>query len=532
MSALWYGMVISLAGRLRHKQAAVPIGELLAGLELHYHALGGALSRRVVGDSRFAWHDPEQVHLPRRIDRYGSPELNRELYYWQAAFLALDHPLEREPGMPAGVRHLMRGAATSARVIEKFPALAERYRRLCAAELAHRESALPRWDEPAKHPARVLEAWIRVALRTGTPPEMEWAHDAAYLPFLPVPLWGHKSAIRGPRWSAFKRSRRRREEGRERPLGRPRFDPARRPERSGGAAARGRWLYPEWAFARGEYRADWCAVSERLPAGTSAAAFGASSAARAERTRRQFEALRQQPVWERRRDSGEELDLDACVESAADARGCGHRSERVYRRRVLRRSRLSVAALMDCSRSTAAWVGEHRVVTIAREGMLVLAEALAAAGDDFGLFAFASDTRLRVRCYRIKGFDETYGEASRQRLLALQPERYTRMGAAIRHVGVRLDGRPAAHKLLLILTDGRPHDPADGYEGRYALEDTRRSLLELRARGIHSYGLAIDRRGRDYLPRLFGSGHYSVLSDPQSLPQALPRLYARLTHAR
>jgi nitric oxide reductase NorD protein len=87
----------------------------------------------------------------------------------------------------------------------------------------------------------------------------------------------------------------------------------------------------------------------------------------------------------------------------------------------------------------------------------------------------------------------------------------------------------AAQKLLLILTDGRPHDPADGYEGRYALEDTRRALLELRARGVHCYGLAIDRRAREYLPRLFGAGHYALLSDPRSLPQALPRLYERLT---
>ena len=530
MNALWHGMVIALAGRVRHRQAAGSIGELRAGLEVHYHALGGALSRRVVGDSRFAWHDAEQAHLPGRIDRYPAPELNRALYFWQAAFLALDRPLENEARMPAGVRHLLRGAATSARVVEKFPALAGRYRRLCAAELAHRESALPGWDQPSRHPARALEAAIRVVLRGGTPSIESLLHPTrTLLPFLPVPLWGHKAAVRGPRWSPFRRSRRRREEGRERPLGRPRFDPKYLPQRAGGPPARGKWLYPEWAFQRGEYRADWCAVGEQAPTGTSGLKFDASSEARAERVRRQFEALRQQPAWDRRRESGDELDLDAYVESAADARGCGHRAERIYRSRTLRRSRLAVAALMDSSRSTEAWVGEHRVIGIAREGMLVLAGALAAAGDDFGLFAFASDSRLRVRCSRIKGFDESYGETARRRLLALQPAHYTRMGAAIRHVGARLEHRPPAQKLLLVLTDGRPHDPADGYEGRYALEDTRRALLELRARGIHCYGLAIDRRAGVYLPRLFGAGHYAVLSEPQALPQALPRLYARLT---
>jgi nitric oxide reductase NorD protein len=103
------------------------------------------------------------------------------------------------------------------------------------------------------------------------------------------------------------------------------------------------------------------------------------------------------------------------------------------------------------------------------------------------------------------------------------------MGAAIRHVGARLEERSPAQRLLLVLTDGRPHDPADGYEGRYGLEDTRRALLELRSRGVHCFGLTIDQRGCEYLPHLFGAGHYAVFADPRSLPQVLPRLYARIT---
>jgi nitric oxide reductase NorD protein len=83
--------------------------------------------------------------------------------------------------------------------------------------------------------------------------------------------------------------------------------------------------------------------------------------------------------------------------------------------------------------------------------------------------------------------------------------------------------------LLLVLTDGRPYDPVDGYEGRYGLEDTRRALAELRARGIHCFGLTIDRGGAEYLPRLFGAGHYAVFSDARALPRVLPSLYARIT---
>ena len=92
------------------------------------------------------------------------------------------------------------------------------------------------------------------------------------------------------------------------------------------------------------------------------------------------------------------------------------------------------------------------------------------------------------------------------------------MGAAIRHVGGRLRERARARKLMLVITDGRPHDPTDRYEGRYALEDTRRALQEIRVRGVQCFGLTIDRRGRAWSPHLFGSGHYVVFSHLDALP--------------
>jgi nitric oxide reductase NorD protein len=322
---------------------------------------------------------------------------------------------------------------------------------------------------------------------------------------------------------------RRRDRGTHNALARPHFDPTHRPDAVEGAGVDGQFVYPEWQYQRRAYRHDWCVVSEQVPAGEGRITFGGAATSLAGQVRRQFEALRQLPGWNRGLDSGDELDLDAYVESVTDARGCGRRSSRIYRERVRRWRDLSVAVLMDSSRSTAAWVGSERVIGIERQSMLVLAEALAAAADDFALFAFASDSRLRVTCYRIKDFAEAYGDPARRRMLALKPQDYTRMGAAIRHVGARLEERSPAQRLLLVLTDGRPHDPADGYEGRYGLEDTRRALLELRSRGVHCFGLTIDQRGCEYLPHLFGAGHYAVFADPRSLPQVLPRLYARIT---
>lgn len=65
--------------------------------------------------------------------------------------------------------------------------------------------------------------------------------------------------------------------------------------------------------------------------------------------------------------------------------------------------------------------------------------------------------------------------ATERRIAALEPGRYTRMGAAIRHTAAELCQRANRHRLLLVLSDGKPSD-SDYYEGRYAIEDTRRAI--------------------------------------------------------
>lgn len=564
LTVAWYRILTGLAGRLRHPHAAVRLVDYRRGLSLHYHSLGGDLTRIIAADAGahdvllgsthagmdlLAWLDREQVHLPVQINRFATEALNREMYFWLAAFLAMDRPIGGNTVLPAGVRHLLTGIATSARVLARFPNLGARYQRLCAGELEQRQSALPTLGEQRSSAVHRLEAAIRFALGGGArPPEDPWLVEAIEaaragvildapppwshlsVPFLPVLLWG-RPVGEVPGWRArwLKRRVRRRARGWKKSLASPHFDPQRRPQPAAGAAVRGEHLCPEWDYRRRAYRKDWCRVTECTPKGVDHSDVDPRIEVLARRVRRQFEALRQVTVWSRNLESGDEVDIDTFVDSVADARSLGSRSSRLYRKREGRLRDLSVAVLIDISRSTEAWVGEHRVIEVARQSMMVLAEALVAVGDEFSLYGFASDSRMRVRCERLKAFGEPYGESIRVRLRALRASDYTRMGAAIRHVGGRLQQRASGHKVMLVITDGRPHDPTDRYEGRYALEDTRRALLELRVRGTHCFGLTIDQRGRDYLPYLFGPGHYAVFSHPESLPDILPRLYARIT---
>ena len=67
---------------------------------------------------------------------------------------------------------------------------------------------------------------------------------------------------------------------------------------------------------------------------------------------------------------------------------------------------LAVAALIDVSRSTEAFVGERAVIDVEKEALIALSEGLAACQDDFALYAFSSLRRDRVWVTTLKDFKE------------------------------------------------------------------------------------------------------------------------------
>jgi nitric oxide reductase NorD protein len=192
---------------------------------------------------------------------------------------------------------------------------------------------------------------------------------------------------------------------------------------------------------------------------------------------------------------------------------------------------LATLLLADLSLSTDAYATQTaRVIDLIREALFVFGEALAASGDPFEMLGFSSVRRQHVRLQHLKGFDEPWGGIARDRVGAIKPGYYTRMGAAIRHATQRLAARPERQRLLLILTDGKPND-LDVYEGRYGLEDTRHAVQAARAAGLTPFAVTIDEQAHDYLPMLFGRQGYAMVHRPQDLVQRLAGLYATLTRA-
>src|SRR5690606_8090408 len=106
----------------------------------------------------------------------------------------------------------------------------------------------------------------------------------------------------------------------------------------------------------------------------------------------------------------------------------------------------------------------------------------------------------------------------------------TRTGAAIRHATAALCRESARHRLLLVLSDGKPND-VDVYEGRYGIEDTRQAVAEARLQGLHPFCLTVDRQAPVYISRLFGPGAYAVIQNAATLPQVLVEVVRRLLRA-
>ncbi len=182
---------------------------------------------------------------------------------------------------------------------------------------------------------------------------------------------------------------------------------------------------------------------------------------------------------------------------------------------------MAITLLVDVSGSTDAWIAPgRRVIDVEREALLLVCIALDGLGEPFCVQAFSGEGPQGVVVRSIKAFDERYDNAVALRIAGLEPERYTRAGAAIRHASALLMGQPAAHRLLLMLSDGKPND-ADGYEGRYGVEDMRQAVTEARLQGIAPFCLTIDRQAAHYLPYVFGPRQYALLARPALLPAIL-----------
>ena len=285
-----------------------------------------------------------------------------------------------------------------------------------------------------------------------------------------------------------------------------------------------RFRYPEWNHTDASYIEHGTTVRMLAPVPGNPAWIDATLArhrTHLEGIRRQFEALRPERVRLRRQSDGEDIDLDACVQGRADLRAGGFLRDGLYEARRPGRRSIAVSLLVDASGSTDGFIGDRRrVIDVEREALLLVCMALQGLGEPFSAMAFSGEGPHGVTMRMLKDFTEPYGQEVALRIAGLEPENYTRAGAAIRHATALLMRQPAEHRLLLMLSDGKPND-ADRYDGLFGVEDMRQSVTEARLQGIFPFCLTVDLQAPGYLPKVFGPGHYALLSKPERLPLVL-----------
>ena len=616
----WHRLIGHVQTWPRHPEHAVHLPAVQPMLAVCFRGFGGegtvqiATVRGKTSGHRLGWRqrmglgeekltqparDGSSLMLPATIDLFPDRGLNRDLYVWLSAYMALmplDPIVETDP-LLRDLAALRQAEATVASVTEVFPGLGRRYRRLAAATLAARHRGpLPSVEA---HVERRVTSLLRQ--QAGQPDDalpVIFPHraPAGYLPMLPVPLWpdallrpetaprrGEDEPVTGGRDTggveierqvAVRENQEARKDDRSpfilnrfekilamaemvnvdrpsddsdddakaaedlddmtlgerkgRPASRFRFDLDLPPEALDRTPLTAELTYPEWDFRTGTYLPDHCRVLASPAAETGTAGEPDLETRRLIRkVRRQFEVLRPRREMLRAQLDGVDLDLDAVVRGRCDLAAGGQGSDRIHLMSRPRAHDLAVTILVDVSLSTDAWFDNRRVLDVEKEALLILANGLAACGDNHSILTFTSRRRDWVRIETVKAFDEPMGSVVEARIAALKPGYYTRIGAAIRHASAELAKQPNRKKLLLVLTDGKPND-LDHYEGRFALEDSRRAVIEARRSGLGVFGVTVDREAKSYVPALFGQNGYAVIGNIARLPAALPAIYRSL----
>lgn len=281
--------------------------------------------------------------------------------------------------------------------------------------------------------------------------------------------------------------------------------------------------YPEWDVRQRRYRPDWCTVEEidvpdrdvKAPQRPDVHAL-----------RRPLTRLGIGLDRRRRQAQGDDIDIDAAVAARVDTLAGTANDGAVYIESQRRRRDLAVLVLLDISGSVSEPGAAGRTV---HEQQVLAAHALTAAlhelGDRVALYGFQSQGRGSVHVLPVKRFEEPFGAPAVQRLAALTPGAYSRLGAAIRHgAAVMAEKAGTSRRLLVVLSDGLAYD--HGYERAYGAADARRALSEVRRQGTGCVCLTIG-AGTDTeeLRRVFGSAAHAAIPRPEQLADIIGPLF-------
>ncbi|WP_373032327.1 nitric oxide reductase activation protein NorD [Sulfurovum sp.] len=225
---------------------------------------------------------------------------------------------------------------------------------------------------------------------------------------------------------------------------------------------------------------------------------------------------------------GDEINMDTWIDYKGHQNKSTHH-QNFYTTYEKKTRDMATLILADVSLSTEGGITQEvRIIDVIKDGLIVFSEALEKLQDKFAIYSFSSLQNKKVYFNIIKNFNDKYSDLIRGRIDSMQPQYYTRLGAAIRESAKILDKQQSANKLLLIISDGKPNDE-DRYDGRYGIEDTKKAIEEVKKKGITPFCITVDLDAKEYLSYLFGRNGFAVVRDGQKLPKVIPEVYINLT---
>lgn len=323
--------------------------------------------------------------------------------------------------------------------------------------------------------------------------------------------------------------------------------------------AKGVHMHDEWDHRIDDYRVAWCHVHDLELEGDSGSFFTGALAQHREllpEVRRQFQRVKPEGYRVLRGLlDGEDFDLNAVVEARADRRARHDTSSKLYTARKREERDVATLFLLDMSASTDEETEppppledgdedasefrvrppeprRRRIIDIQKEALVIMSQALEEIGDLYAIYGFSGHGRKQVELFSVKSFDESLTMAVRGRIGGIEPQRSTRMGAALRQALTYFGPIAARSKHLILLSDGFPQDFDYGDDRRsnvYGLKDTAMALREAEQSGISTFCITVDRAGNDYLRDMCEEKRYLVIDEIDALPLELPKIYSEAT---
>ncbi|MGL3001337.1 nitric oxide reductase activation protein NorD [Flavobacterium sp. RSSB_23] len=291
--------------------------------------------------------------------------------------------------------------------------------------------------------------------------------------------------------------------------------------------------YDEWDCSKNSYKENFCKVYPKSQLQTDSYYYKKTLVKNASTLmglRKMLTNVNNKMQQQKRQTQGDEFDIDAITDLYVDVHSQRTPSDKIYISNRKKEKDLSILMLLDISLSSDGYAAGNRVIDVEKEVSILFGEILNEFNIDFSIDSFYSKTRNYSTYLTIKDFDENWN-AAKHKVGAVEPSGYTRIGAALRHAGVRLDRRSTKNKWVILISDGKPND-YDKYEGKYGINDVKQALRELNSKNINSYALAIEAEAKYYLPQMFGQNHYQILTTPVELLQSLVKLYEKIKHQK